>query len=974
MRGILRAILLASVASVLLLGSLAPVASAIPNGESNHGSSEMPPAAALSSPNFASTSLGFDATALSELSSPRPLSSAAPITLGITLLPRQGDSLANLAISAATPGNPDYGHFLNASSFDELYAPTPGEYSTVEKTLESAGFSLGDVYSDRMFLMATGSAMDAEKLFSTTLTAGSLEGRQVVLPATQPVLPSAIAPYVLTVTGLTENIATFDFDSTPLQIPSPSAIGFTDPHFMYGLDDLYNLSGGPHYATGMNIGLLLWGEGYNPQDLSTFGQQYYPSTEPAFHIDPVPLDGAQAPSAAAVTDPSGSAFELTLDMEWSESQAPGATLIPAYVPDGPAPGYSPSDADLEDGLAYLVNSSGANVISMSFGTTDGPDQPFQITFNQLLEIAAAEGVSVFASSGDNGGAGQSSGTCTSTPRVEFPATSPWVTAVGGTAPALDLSLTEFTTGGISSEPAWGNSGGGFSPTYQAPSWQLTGSAGTVIASIGNGMRGVPDVSGPAADNYLYYNSSEQTGSGTSFASPMWAGIAAEMTALRGHGLGLLTPALYRMGTMQDDGATPLPYRDTTEGSNCLYSAQRGWDPVTGWGTPYDVVTLYGDMIQGLLTLKLSFNPSPALPGFSEKVTVTARNGSQPAADLPIHIIFYSVPLILLRASVIAWGTFTTDSSGKGQVSFIVPFYYPDNQMLVKAEGYSTLGVGTVTATVGVSLAGAYWGPLEPLLTYPYNIPFFLLLMGVATVVGWAIGRERPVKRPVPVRMPVRQPVRAPARAPARTPQRPVSKAGPTAARPVPRAAPARVAPTQASRTPQTRQPKAPAAFVGPVMVESKPVVEPVPAVEQPPEEPVVSPEVQEAVAAQPEAVAEQPEFAAVQPEVVAEQPQAVPEQPEVVAEQQYEQPVAPAAEEVPQEAVAVPQEEAAPASEVPVAPPAAEPQPEETQPPTPQSPAEEAEEETPAPRRVPPKKKLTLKRQPKKPKTPQKKS
>ena len=781
----------------ILLGTPAGVATPNPRGPSI-ASFTVAAAPSTSSPDVAGA-LGYVPAVLGALTAAHPLNSSTMISLGISLGPRNVTGLDQIAVEAATPSSPAYGHFLSREQYLAEYAPTASDYHEVTTALESGGLTPVSQYSDHLFLMVRGSAGAAERYFHTSLETGTYHGRTVVVPTSPPTLPLALRPYVVAVSGLSENVATFSFDLAPVPAVNSSEIYPDYPHFMYGLDHVYNLTASGLWATGETIGLVLWGDGYNPNDLTSFQTELYPSSQPSFTIEPVPLDGAPSPSPAAVNDPSQAPFELTLDMEWSESQAPGATLMPVYVPDGPASNhYSPSDVQLEDALNYLVNAS-VSVISMSFGSPDGQDLSFEQAMDNALQVAAARGISVFASSGDNGGSvEQTQGACSGTPEVEFPATSPWITSVGGTAPIVNIGIGNANTDFLAGESAWSSSTGGYSSTITAPAWQLQGNAGNLIRSQGGGHRGVPDVSGPSANNMLFYNSSVTAGEGTSFASPMWAGIAAEMDSAHGRGFGLLGPALYSLGAQQENGTGTPTFNDVTQGSNCIYSAGAGWDPVTGWGSPRDALVLYGNLIKGLLALSLSFNPSVATPGSSESVTVTASTASGPVGGFDVNVGIFSQPTLGEAPSLVTSLTVFVGNSGSGSQSFTVPISYAFDSLLVKGGVLTSNFVGSSSAILGVSVLGSYWGPLTPLLTWPVNILFFLALFILATLVGWALGRKKPV--PVARRSPVRTPVRkVPTARPRPAPVRTVAGSPPAPARPV-GAAPSPSSPATGGRT------------------------------------------------------------------------------------------------------------------------------------------------------------------------------
>lgn len=184
------------------------------------------------------------------------------------------------------------------------------------------------------------------------------------------------------------------------------------------------------------------------------------------------------------------------------------------------------------------------------------------------------------------------------PTVGFPASSPLVTAVGGT------SLYADTRGDYQSETVWNNAtgagGGGISQVFGEPVYQrlLPRSDQQLL----DGHRGLPDISWNADPDtsiliYLSFLGASQAGyymiGGTSEGSPQWSGLTADLNQLIGHPIGFLNPYLYALGK------AGIGFHDITVGNNSFagvpgYSATPGWDPASGWGTP-DVGQLLRDI-------------------------------------------------------------------------------------------------------------------------------------------------------------------------------------------------------------------------------------------------------------------------------------------------------------------------------------------------------------------------------------------
>jgi subtilase family serine protease len=294
------------------------------------------------------------------------------------------------------------------------------------------------------------------------------------------------------------------------------------------------------------------------------------------------------------------AFETTIDVEWAHAMAPGANIVLLTSPVDETQGVQglPEFLQLEQ---YALNHHLGKIISQSWGTAentlfDSAGQEVIRRFESFYRRAGAENVTVLASSGDTGTANVDvKNNVYPFPTVLFPASSPRVTAVGGT------SLYADTDGNYQSETVWndgfpnGATGGGVSQQFSEPLYQRL-----LPASVRKKLkyhRGIPDVAYNADGNtpiLIYigfypdptFNGYYSVG-GTSEGPPQWAGIIADANQLTGHPLGFLNPKLYLLGAT---GGQPFFFNDITVGNNAYngipgYSAAPGWDLVTGWGTP-----------------------------------------------------------------------------------------------------------------------------------------------------------------------------------------------------------------------------------------------------------------------------------------------------------------------------------------------------------------------------------------------------
>ena len=299
-------------------------------------------------------------------------------------------------------------------------------------------------------------------------------------------------------------------------------------------------------------------------------------------------------------DDVGWSGEISLDVQWAHAVAPGAAIRLVLS-------KSDQDIDIYNATKWAVDHNVGDVISQSFGEAESclatdPAPPGFATFaageHAMFAEAAGMGMTVFASSGDDGAAQPTCDGSGLMLSAGTPASDPLVTAVGGTNLMADLS-----TGAYQGEVAWndgfGESGGGFSSLYGRPSYQ-NGVQGTQT-----GAKGVPDVAynagvvggvlthwgvgnaviaglSPTDPNVFWIFG------GTSAGSPQWSGLAALADQLGNHRIGQINKTLYAIGH------NPVLYRaafhDITSGDNVVagiggYSTARGWDPVTGLGTP-----------------------------------------------------------------------------------------------------------------------------------------------------------------------------------------------------------------------------------------------------------------------------------------------------------------------------------------------------------------------------------------------------
>ena len=287
--------------------------------------------------------------------------------------------------------------------------------------------------------------------------------------------------------------------------------------------------------------------------------------------------------------------EIALDTQWSHAIAPGANIVLVAA-------ASDFDTDLIAALNYALDHHLGDVVSMSFGESESalgnPDGLDVIAaWQKAFQKAYQQHVTLFASSGDWGSTNpfDSSGDILPFQNAAFPATSPWVTSVGGTNLFFGSATSADPNGTYQGEQVWndgfGAGGGGMSVLFDTPLFQFGLPAS--VSKILHKHRGAPDVA---------YNAGVAGGviavwgvgggccfifGGTSAGAPQWAGIVADLNQARGRPLGYLNNRLYLLGAT---GGLVGLFHDVTNGDNAFagvsgYAAGPGYDLSTGWGTP-----------------------------------------------------------------------------------------------------------------------------------------------------------------------------------------------------------------------------------------------------------------------------------------------------------------------------------------------------------------------------------------------------
>lgn len=443
-------------------------------------------------------------------------------------------------------------HYLSKTEFLDRFSPTEAQAQTVVKHLQANGFRNIKVAPNRLLITADGSAATVKAGFQTSLHRYNINGRQAFANVANAQVPSQLADIVLAVHGL-QNVHQFH---TALRHPTPQAFktASVSGHSPTDFPSIYNANSLPP-ASNTTVGIIAEGDlTQTLSDLQDFASSAGYGTVATSVIN----------SGTPTSDTSGTE-EWNLDSQDILAAAGGAVQqMNFYV----AP--SMTNADITAAFNAAVSDGTAKVINVSLGECETSAQSDGMTASadQIFQAAVAQGQTFSVSTGDSG-----SYECGGrTARQSYPAVSPYVIAVGGTT----LSTSGKT--GYLSETTWNGGGGGPSYTESAPAWQT--SAG--VLTISKTKRGVPDVSFDADPNsgalVLVNGSTSQIG-GTSLAAPLFTGFWARIESANGNNIHSPAPSIYKYFK-----ANPSLYHDVTSGSNGAYSAAKGWDYTTGWGS------------------------------------------------------------------------------------------------------------------------------------------------------------------------------------------------------------------------------------------------------------------------------------------------------------------------------------------------------------------------------------------------------
>jgi len=468
---------------------------------------------------------------------------------------------------------------LSYQQLAATYGGTQADINKVARVLREFGLEEVESHPQTRSIKLAGPCCAMEKAFMVKLVRctherGNYRGRVGPLH-----VPNKLEKIVEGVFGLDDRRVTKHRkgDAPRMRALSAALSTTSRPWFFPGeVAEIYRFP--PGDGSGQSITLLEFGGGYFPSDLAAFckaAKVAVPNVIP-ISVDHAPTDQRD-----------GNESEVMLDIEVVAGVCPKAT-IPVYFSHFTEKGWIDAlDAAVHD-RKYQ-----SGVISISWGNAE--DNPSAWTgqalqqINELLKEAAMLGITVCVASGDDGSDDQVDD---GHAHADFPCSSPYALAVGGTA-LRRQGQTYDETGwkdGDGLRSSGGSSGGGVSVMFERPKWQKV-NIQNVNPGAKNG-RVVPDVAANASGHTGYLivvDGKTVVGGGTSAAAPLWAALITRINEnLKGKTVGYITPVLYQASGSSRLGASAC--REIKKGDNSTaavggYFAGPGYSAVTGWGTP-----------------------------------------------------------------------------------------------------------------------------------------------------------------------------------------------------------------------------------------------------------------------------------------------------------------------------------------------------------------------------------------------------
>jgi subtilase family serine protease len=692
----------------------------------------------------------------------------------------QQADLDQLIVDQQTPGSAAYHQWLTPTQYGARFGLVDADLSVLTAWLQARGFTVDAVAPSRNFLTFSGTASTVESAFGVSMQRYRRDGHEFFENSTAPTVPAPLADVVGGITG----ISSFRAVPHARRIAAPQAkltgdyTTSTAAHYLVPWDvrqifAINTLMSSGFDGTGIKIGVI----GQSAVDTAqlTYFQQ---KTGQTVKLPTMVL----VPNTGNSNKVDGDEGESELDLEYSGGVAPGASIQFVYTgctsttSSGVLSGTTNCGSNgIFDALSYAVTYNLAPILTLSYGGCESSytsfatgTTPGSTPFESVMKQANAQGQTIMVSSGDDGATSCETATAptvaTGGLSVSYPASSVYVTAVGGTTLNTDsatywsstnnssegsVNATVPATTGPMPEVAWNDtvaygslsaSGGGASAIFSKPSWQ----AGTGVPA--DGHRDVPDVAFPAnVEEYAYivcnadstcsnsnlgFGTSNGGGGligGTSAAAPVFAAMMAVIEqANGGASLGNINPSLYALAAGSSAGSI---FHDITSGNNIVvckggttgcsstsaitngtmgFSAGTGYDQVTGLGsilaTGLQTSLKSIASTSTLLTPTVSVTAASTTPtgGTTDALTIAvAGSGGTPTGSVTVLIDGTAVATSTALSNGTASYTYTAPAcTATAACTHTVLVYYSGNS--VYQTGSATLTLSVPTTSTGTA--------------------------------------------------------------------------------------------------------------------------------------------------------------------------------------------------------------------------------------------------------------------------------
>jgi subtilase family serine protease len=671
----------------------------------------------------------------------------------------QKAALTALLAAQQNPASPSYHKWLTPAQFAAQFGMSAQDIASTEAWLQAQGFAVLDVAPSGNAIHFSGTAAQVESAFHTEMHQYLVNGVTHLANSTELSLPTSLAGAVAGVRG----VAGFRPHAmhTPVRHPVADAVkpaytsSVSGNHYIapddittiYDIKALYNAG-----LTGTGQSIAIVGQSaISTTDIDAFRTAAgLPLKEPTMVL--VPNTGV-----STIQSSSGDEDESDIDLEWSGAIAENATITFVYVGDS-------ENSSVLDALTYAIQNSIAPVISVSYGACELDSSSDAASLEPVFMEANAQGETILASAGDSGATGCEAEGATSATlglAVNYPSSSAYVTAMGGTqfneGSATYWNTTNDSLAGSAisyiPEEAWNetaasnalnppgglsSTGGGASVLFGKPSWQVA----TNVPD--DGARDVPDISLDAAgihDGFLYCTEGSCTSGfrntasglltvagGTSFDAPIFAAILSLINERNASaGAGNINTQLYPLFS-----SAPTAFHDITVGNNeqpCSsgsidcpagttqigFATGAGYDEVTGLGSidaynlalafPAINVITTGSLVASATTLSASTSAPVTGAAVTFTAAVTPASGTVPAGTAaPSGTVNFvvdggtAVPVTLANGTAAYPVTFTTT----GAHTVIATYAGDSNYATSTASSAITVASSTTTGSFTIA--------------------------------------------------------------------------------------------------------------------------------------------------------------------------------------------------------------------------------------------------------------------------------